>query len=164
MFGTSAFPGTRTTWMKVGPRPRFSCPRPEPCTSSGSRRLGREVPCPPPVDWFPVPPNAPLSRQTNVRFSVASAVPSRQEDDDPKAPSSREQSPVFKHRVVMVVDERYRFSGAEHQPHRDRVFPADKRGLLESPSRDLNSGPADYKSAALPAKPLGHTLMVRGLR
>lgn len=71
-------PGTRTTWMKVGPRPRFSCPRPEPCTSSGSRRLGREVPCPPPVDWFPVPPNALLSRQTNVRFSVASAVPSRQ--------------------------------------------------------------------------------------
>ncbi|WOX56971.1 hypothetical protein [Methanoculleus receptaculi] len=30
-------------------------------------------------------------------------------DDDPKAPSSREQSPVFKHRVVRVVDERYRF-------------------------------------------------------
>ena len=24
-----------------------------------------------------------------------------------------------------------------------------------SPSRDLNTGPADYKSAALPAKPLG---------
>ena len=95
--------------MKVGPRPRFSCPRPEPCTSSGSRRLGREVPCPPPVDWFPVPPNAPLSKQTNVRFSVASAVPSRQEDDVPKAPSSREQSPIFKHRVVRVVDERYRF-------------------------------------------------------
>ena len=27
-----------------------------------------------------------------------------------------------------------------------------------SPSRGLNTGPADYKSAALPAKPLGHTL------
>ena len=26
---------------------------------------------------------------------------------------------------------------------------------LLSPSRDLNTGPADYKSAALPAKPLG---------
>ena len=25
----------------------------------------------------------------------------------------------------------------------------------KSPSRDLNTGPADYKSAALPAKPLG---------
>jgi hypothetical protein len=26
---------------------------------------------------------------------------------------------------------------------------------IPSPSRDLNTGPADYKSAALPAKPLG---------
>jgi hypothetical protein len=27
--------------------------------------------------------------------------------------------------------------------------------MSQSPSRDLNTGPADYKSAALPAKPLG---------
>jgi hypothetical protein len=27
--------------------------------------------------------------------------------------------------------------------------------MSRSPSRDLNTGPADYKSAALPAKPLG---------
>lgn len=33
-----------------------------------------------------------------------------------------------------------------------------KNSASSSPSRDLNSGPADYKSAALPAKPLGHTL------
>ena len=26
--------------------------------------------------------------------------------------------------------------------------------MFESPSRDLNTGPADYKSAALPTKPL----------
>ena len=30
-----------------------------------------------------------------------------------------------------------------------------KKFLTKSPSRDLNTGPADYKSAALPAKPLG---------
>ena len=35
-----------------------------------------------------------------------------------------------------------------------------KLNLSLSPSRDLNTGPADYKSAALPTKPLGRHILL----
>jgi|LSQX01.3.fsa_nt_gb hypothetical protein len=40
-----------------------------------------------------------------------------------------------------------------------RMKPRGSGLKIESPSRDLNTGPGDYKSPALPAKPLGHTLL-----
>jgi hypothetical protein len=33
-------------------------------------------------------------------------------------------------------------------------YPLNRLMMRKSPSRDLNTGPADYKSAALPTKPL----------
>ena len=42
----------------------------------------------------------------------------------------------------------------------DSLGMRDQSGSLSSPSRDLNTGPADYKSAALPTKPLRrHTIL-----